>query len=140
MSSYFISLQSDCRLNFEGTKATLCSSQEGSADYYTMIFYHHAYTSVLTIIKGKGKVFPLPARLWPRGWVEVWLHSSMTATLEGGEWSAAGPSRALPSGKTRYPLYRRLGGPQGRSGWAENLASPGFDPQTVQPVVSCCTD
>ena len=24
---------------------------------------------------------------------------------------------ALPPGKTRYPLYRRLGGPQGRSGW-----------------------
>jgi hypothetical protein len=23
---------------------------------------------------------------------------------------------ALPPGKTRYPLYRRLGGPQGRSG------------------------
>jgi hypothetical protein len=23
---------------------------------------------------------------------------------------------ALPQGKTRYPLYRRLGGPQGRSG------------------------
>jgi hypothetical protein len=22
----------------------------------------------------------------------------------------------LPPGKTRYPLYRRLGGPQGRSG------------------------
>ena len=21
--------------------------------------------------KGKGKVFPLQARLWPRGWVEV---------------------------------------------------------------------
>jgi len=23
---------------------------------------------------------------------------------------------ALPPGETRYPLYRRLGGPQGRSG------------------------
>jgi hypothetical protein len=29
---------------------------------------------------------------------------------------------ALPPGKTRYPLYRRLGGPQGRSGWAERPA------------------
>ena len=36
-----------------------------------------------------------------------------------GEWSAARPGRTLPSGKTRYPLYRRLGGPQGRSGRAE---------------------
>ena len=46
----------------------------------------------------------------------------MTAALEGGEWSAAYPGRILPSGKTRYPLYRRLGGPQGRSGRSENLA------------------
>ena len=29
----------------------------------------------------KGNVFPLQARLWPRGWVEVQLYSSMTAPL-----------------------------------------------------------
>ena len=40
----------------------------------------------------------------------------MTTALEGGEWSAARPGRTLPPGKTRYPLYRRLGGHQGRSG------------------------
>ena len=45
----------------------------------------------------------------------------MTATLEEGEWSAARPGRTLPPGNTRYSLYRRLGGPQGRSGRAENL-------------------
>jgi len=44
----------------------------------------------------------------------------MTAALKGGEWSAARPGRTLPPGKTRCPLYRRLGGPQGRSGRAEN--------------------
>ena len=64
----------------------------------------------------------------------------MAAALEGGEWSAARASRTLPPAKTRYPLYRRLGGPQGRSGRAENLASPEFDPRTVQPVVSRYTD
>ena len=57
-----------------------------------------------------------------------------------GEWSAASPGRTLPRGKIRYPLYRRLGGPQGWSGRAENLAPPGFDPRTVQPVVSRYTD
>ena len=57
-----------------------------------------------------------------------------------GEWSAARPGRTLPPRKTRYPLYRRLGGPQGRSGRAKNLASPGVDPRTVQPVVSRYTD
>ena len=43
-----------------------------------------------------------------------------------GEWSAARPGRTLPPGKTRYPFYRRLGGPQGRSGRAESLVPTGI--------------
>ena len=85
------------------------------------------------ITLSKGKVFPLQARLWPRGWVEAYHYSSMTTAVEGDEWSAARPGRTLSPGKTRYPLYRRLDGPQGRSGRAENLAPPGFDTRTVQP-------
>ena len=54
----------------------------------------------------------------------------MTTALEGGEWSAARPGRTLPPGKTRYPLYRRHGGPQGRSGRAENLAPPELIPRS----------
>ena len=50
----------------------------------------------------------------------------MTAALEWDEWSAAHPGRNLPQGKTRYPKYRRLGGPQGRSGRAENLVPTGI--------------
>ena len=64
----------------------------------------------------------------------------MTAALEGGEWSAACPSRTLPLGKTRYPFYRKLGGPQDRSGWAENLVPTGIRSRTVQPIVSRYTD
>jgi hypothetical protein len=64
----------------------------------------------------------------------------MTAALEGGERSAARPSRTLPPGKTRYPLYRRLGGPQGRSGRAENLVPTGIRSRTEKPVVSRYTD
>jgi len=45
----------------------------------------------------------------------------MTAALEGGERSAAGPGRTLSLGKTRYPFYRRLGGPQGWSGGVQQL-------------------
>ena len=60
----------------------------------------------------------------------------MTAALEGGEWSAARPGRNLPPGKTRYPLYRRLGGPQGRSGRAKNLVHTGIRSRTVQAVVT----
>ena len=57
----------------------------------------------------------------------------MTAALEGGEWSAARTGRTLPPGKIRYPFYRRLGGPQGRSGRAENLVPTGIRSRTVQP-------
>ena len=60
--------------------------------------------------------------------------------LEGGEWSAAWPGRILPPRKTRYPFYRRLGGPQGWSGWAKNLLPTGIWSWTVQPVVSHYTD
>ena len=64
----------------------------------------------------------------------------MTAALEGGEWSAARLGRTLPPGKTRYPLYRRLGGIQGRYGRAEILVPTGIRSRTVQPVVSRYTD
>ena len=64
----------------------------------------------------------------------------MIAALEGGEWSAARPGRTLPPGKTRYPFCRRLGGPHGHSGRAENLVPTGIRSRTVQPVLSFYTD
>ena len=64
----------------------------------------------------------------------------MTAALEMGEWSAAHPDRTLNPRKTRHPFYRRLGGPQGRYGWAENLVPTGIRSRTFQPVVSRYTD
>jgi len=51
------------------------------------------------------------------------------------------PRLLLTPGKTWYPLYRRLGGPQGLSEQVLKISPPpGFDPQTVQPVASRCTD
>jgi len=45
------------------------------------------------------------------------------------------------TGLTRYPLHRRLGGPQGRSGQMKKISPPSWlDAQTVQPVASRCTD
>jgi hypothetical protein len=65
----------------------------------------------------------------------------MTTALEGGEGSASRLGRYLPPGKTRYPLYRRLGGNQGRSGQVRKISPPpGFDLRTVQPVASRYTD
>jgi hypothetical protein len=59
-------------------------------------------------------------------------------------WGVCGQrhaSGALPQGKTRYPSYRRLSGPQGRSAPVRrNSPSPGFGSWTAQPVVSSYTD
>ena len=73
--------------------------------------------------------------------VEVQLYPFLTTAVERGEESASRPGRSLPPGKTRYPLYRRLCGSQGRSGQVRKISPPpGFDSRTVQPVASRYTD
>jgi len=51
------------------------------------------------------------------------------------------PAAPLSPGETCYPLFRRLGGPQG---WPEQVQKisppPGVDPRTVQPIGSHYTD
>jgi hypothetical protein len=65
----------------------------------------------------------------------------MITALEGGEGSVSRPERSLPPGKAWYPLYRRLGGPQGRSGQVRQISPPpGFDLRTAHPVASRYTD
>ena len=70
---------------------------------------------------------PVVAQRVGRG-IALLFHDHGTRRVE---WSATRPGCTLPPGKTRYSLYRRLGGPQVRLGRAENLAPPGFDPRTV---------
>ena len=96
------------------------------------------YLKVLTTIlynnKRKRQSDPVTGPVWPRGWVEVQLYSSMTTAPEGGEWSAARPGLTLLLGKTRYPFYRRVVRPQGRSGREEKLVPTGIRSRTVQTV------
>jgi hypothetical protein len=47
----------------------------------------------------------------------------VTSSLEGGGGQHHAPA-ALPPGKTRYPLYRRLGGPQGQTGRVRKISPP----------------
>jgi len=50
---------------------------------------------------------------------------SLTTALEGDEGSASRPDRSLPPGKNPVPIvYRRLGGPQGRSGQVRKISPP----------------
>jgi len=54
---------------------------------------------------------------------------SLTAVLEGVGGQPHAPAVLFP-GKTRYPSYKGLGGPQGRSG---RVSPPGFDPGPSSP-------
>ena len=55
-----------------------------------------------------------------------------------GEGSASRPGRSLPPRKTRYPLYRRLGGPQARSGQVRKISPPNGIRSPDRPARSQC--
>ena len=64
---------------------------------------------------------------------------SLTSVLDGNGCSTPRPDRITP-GMDLYPLYRRLGGHQGRSGQGRKLSLPqAFDPRDVHPVASSYT-
>jgi hypothetical protein len=78
-----------------------------------------------------------PATLHDGAWGERRYNSFsfLTSALDGGEWATSRLGRALSRGKDpRYPLYRRLGGPQSRSGhrgYRKNpLLLPGIEPRS----------
>jgi hypothetical protein len=64
---------------------------------------------------------------WRLGEMRYSSYSFLTSALDGGEWSASRSGRSLPRGKDpQYPLYRRLGGPQSRSGHMSKKWSSSF--------------
>jgi len=92
--------------------------------------------------KGKGKVHNRTDHDDLEG-REVYLCSFFNlVTRWGGGWTVSATLRPLYSEQeTRYTLYRRLGGPQSRSGRVRKISrSPGFDSRTVQPVANRYTD
>ena len=91
--------------------------------------------------KGKGKGFPCiqdtEAQRVSRG-IALPFRDLGAEMGVGGQHHAPA---ALPPRKARYPLYRRLGRPQGRYGRVRKISPlPEFDPRTVQRVASCYTD
>ena len=89
--------------------------------------------------KVQGKIHPITCHIGTKGS----RHSStlsLTSALDADVWSTS-RTAAVPPGMTRYPLYRRLNEPQGRSGRVRKISlPPGFDTRTAQPVASRYTD
>jgi hypothetical protein len=90
--------------------------------------------------KGKGKGNPVTGPGEPIGWVELQLNSFLTSAQKvvcGQHHGLA----AFNPGKDPVTIVQK-------AGWAtepvwigaENLAPPGFDPRTFQPVASRYTD
>jgi hypothetical protein len=90
---------------------------------------------------GEGKGHPITGHQRPRGGnrgIALLILNLCARRGVGGQHHA---SATLPLGKTQHALYRKLSGPQGRSGCVRKILSPlGFNPWTVQPVVSRYTD
>ena len=87
--------------------------------------------------KGKRKLHPRTVHEGPKGEKTNSFTLSLTSALDGVGGQRDPPTALLPI-KTRYPLYRRLGEPQGRSGRMRKVSPPpGFNPRTVQPLMSC---
>jgi hypothetical protein len=80
------------------------------------------------------------------GGVDVWLQAFLISALGWDEWSASSPGCFALRVSPRYPLDRRLGGPQSRSerGGEEKNSQPRREskPRTpiVQPVAQSYTD
>ena len=119
-----------------------------SSNYYIpSIFEHcliahvHFFVSCISSSIWKGKVHPRTGHEGPKGEQRYSSTLSLTSALDGGCQSLPHPGHFFPGKETLYPLYRRLGGPQGQSGWVQKISPPlVFDPLTVQPVASRYTN
>jgi len=61
----------------------------------------------------------------------------LNSALDGAWLPRPRPGRFTPGIETRYPFYRRVGGPQDRSGRERKISTPpGFDLRTVQHEAS----
>ena len=90
--------------------------------------------------KCKGKLHPRTGHETPNGEKIYSSTLSLTSALDGVGGQRYAPAALTPR-MTRYPLYRRLGGSQDRSGWKQKTSpASGFDPRTAQPVAISYTD
>jgi len=99
--------------NFSKTDRNLLSFPNAAR---TTLFFPSRFFVCTLFKKVKVKVTQKRPRR-PGGGVEVKRYSFFNLGARwGGGWSTPRPGRFTPGRETQYPLYRRVGGPQGRSG------------------------
>jgi hypothetical protein len=92
-------------------------------------------------VKGKDKVHTITDQEDAENEQRYSFTLSLTSALDAGGLSTSLSARFSPGKESRYQLYRRLDGPQGRSGQIRKISAlPGFDQRTLQPVASRYTD
>jgi hypothetical protein len=80
----------------------------------------------------KGKVYPITGHEDPEGEYSYSSTLSLTSALDGIGWSTPRPGRFISGKETQHPLYRRLGGPQGRSLQYISLSSHNITTRVVK--------
>jgi hypothetical protein len=89
----------------------------------------------------KGKAHPRRDHEGPEREQRYGSILSLMLVLDGGRWSKSRPRQFTHEKETSYPMYRRLGGHLGQSGWALNISLPlEFDSQTIQHIASFYTN
>ena len=90
-------------------------------------------------LQGGFHPFYRPRR--PLGWVEVYLYPFLgPSALDGGGGSAPRPGRLYPRERPGTHCTGGWVGPRAGLDGPKISSQPGFDPRTVQPVVSRYTD
>jgi hypothetical protein len=89
-------------------------------------------TAVFKLYKVKDKIEPRTGHEGPVGELRYSPYPFFNLSARWGWVVNATPRPLYPSGKTQYPLYRRLGGPQGRSGQVQKILPP--RPSSLQQV------
>jgi len=82
---------------------------------------------IISSVKDKGKGHPRISHESSEGEQGYSSVLSVTLALDRGGWSKPSLSRFTLGGKTRYPWYRKLGEPQGRSGHVRKISSLHLD-------------
>ena len=89
------------------------------------------------LLEGKGKLQPRTGHEVSERKQRYSSTLSLTSSLVWGDWLTPRPAHFTPWKGRRYPLYRRLGEPQGQSRRTQKIAPlSGYVPRTVQSVAS----